>query len=71
MWPFKPAPRSSLTGVYQNGFVRPHHSLEYDVPVPPRLIRRHNLNTGDRVAFDVSPHTGRASRILVYRRHEH
>jgi hypothetical protein len=48
------------------GHIRPHHTIERDVPVPPRLIRRHNLNTGDRVAFDLR--NGRPRRILIYSR---
>jgi hypothetical protein len=50
------------------GHIRPHHTIERDVPVPPRLIRRLKLQTNDRVAFDVNPRTGRPLRLVVYRR---
>jgi hypothetical protein len=48
------------------GHIRPHHTIERDLAVPPRLIRRHDLQTGDRVKLDLR--NGRPRRILIYSR---
>jgi hypothetical protein len=68
MWAFWRRNYPRYTGVYMRGHIRPHHTIERDIPVPPRLIRRLKLQTNDRVAFDLSPRDGRPLRLVVYRR---
>jgi hypothetical protein len=55
------------TGIYDGHRIFPH-SISLPLMVSARVARR--LETGDRVEFEVSPRTGEARRIRVYRRAE-
>jgi hypothetical protein len=61
-------PPERLTGVYCGGATIMPHTAHPPVVVGARVARR--LRAGDRVEFEVSPRTGEARRICVYRRAE-
>jgi hypothetical protein len=58
-------PPERLTGVYGGGAILPHRALPW-VTVGARDARR--LRAGDRVEFQISPRTGQARAVRVYRK---
>jgi hypothetical protein len=53
-----------LTGIVLGNQIQPH-TLHDPVPLTPRLVRKHGLANGDRVAFKVDS-LGEACEISVY-----
>jgi hypothetical protein len=57
--------RRTMTGIYDHGRIYPH-LIHPPVVVGARVARR--LQPADRVEFEVSPRTGEARRVRVYRK---
>lgn len=65
-WLFRRRPRRFETGIYMGSNVLYPHGSAPPLMIAARAARR--LNIGDRLEYTVSPRTGLAERVRVYRR---